>query len=50
MPAEGGLFMRSAYLYNFLIEANIMAVIAILLMIPLRRFFRRSRSFLPAGC
>ena len=42
MPAEGGLFMRSAYLYNFLIEANIMAVIAILLMIPLRRFFRKT--------
>ena len=34
--------MRSAYLYNFLIEANIMAVIAILLMIPLRRFFRKT--------
>ena len=42
MPAEGGLFMRSAYLYNFLIEANIMAVISILLMIPLRRFFRKT--------
>ena len=33
--------MRSAYIYNFLIEANIMACIAILLMIPLRKFFRK---------
>ena len=33
--------MRSAYIYNFLIEANIMASIAILLMIPLRRFLRK---------
>ena len=33
--------MRSATLYNFLIEANIMAGIAIMLMIPLRRFLRR---------
>ena len=33
--------MRSAVIYNFLIEANIMATIAILLMIPLRRFLRR---------
>ena len=33
--------MRSAYIYNFLIEANIMAGIAILLMIPLRKFFRK---------
>ena len=33
--------MRTALLYNFLIEANIMASIAILLMILLRRFFRR---------
>ena len=33
--------MRSAFVYNFLIEANIMASIAILLMIPLRRFFRK---------
>ena len=33
--------MRSAMIYNFLIEANLMASIAILLMIPLRRFFRR---------
>ncbi len=30
--------MRSAFVYNFLIEANIMASIAILLMIPLRTF------------
>ena len=34
--------MRSAYIYNFLIEANIMAGIAILLMIPLRKFFRKA--------
>ena len=33
--------MRSALVYNFLIEANIMASIAILLMIPLRKFFRK---------
>ena len=33
--------MRSAYIFNFLIEANIMACIAILLMIPLRKFFRK---------
>ena len=33
--------MRSAYIYNFLIEANIMTCIAILLMIPLRKFFRK---------
>ena len=33
--------MRTALLYNFLIEANIMASIAILLMILLRRFLRR---------
>ena len=33
--------MRSAVIYNFLIEANIMASIAILLMIPLRKFLRR---------
>ena len=33
--------MRSAFVYNFLIEANIMASIAILLMIPLRKFFRK---------
>lgn len=32
--------MRSALVFNFLIEANIMASIAILLMIPLRKFFR----------
>lgn len=32
--------MRSALIYNFLIEANIMASVAILLMIPLRRFLR----------
>ena len=29
--------MRSAFVYNFLIEANIMASIAIILMIPLRK-------------
>ena len=34
--------MRTAYVYNFLIEANIMASIAILLMIVLRKFLRRS--------
>ena len=33
--------MRSAFVYNFLIEANIMASIAILLMIPLRKFLRK---------
>ena len=33
--------MRSAFIYNFLIEANIMASIAILLMIPLRKFLRK---------
>ncbi len=33
--------MRSALIYNFLIEANIMASIAILLMIPLRKLFRK---------
>ena len=33
--------MRSATVYNFLIEANIMAGIAILLLIPLRKFFRK---------
>ncbi len=34
--------MRSAVIYNFLIEANIIAGIAILLMIPVRKFFRKS--------
>ena len=33
--------MRSALVYNFLIEANIMASIAILLMIPLRKWLRK---------
>ena len=33
--------MRTATVYNFLIEANIMASLAILLMIPVRLFFRR---------
>ncbi len=33
--------MRTATVYNFLIEANIMASIAILLMIIVRRFFRK---------
>ena len=33
--------MRTALIYNFLIEANLMAAIAILLMIPVRRFGRR---------
>ena len=38
----GGLFaMRSAMIFNFLIEANIMASIAILLMIPLRKLLRK---------
>ena len=32
--------MRTAVIYNFLIEANIMAAIAILLMIPVRMFCR----------
>ena len=31
--------MRSAFVYNFLIEANIMASIAIILMIPLRNLY-----------
>ena len=34
--------MRSAVIYNFLIEANIIAGIAILLMIPVRKFFRKT--------
>lgn len=33
--------MRTAILYNFLLEANIMASIAIVLMMVLRRFFRK---------
>ena len=33
--------MRTATVYNFLIEANLMASLAILLMIPIRRFLRR---------
>ncbi len=33
--------MRSAIVFNFLIEANIMASIAILLMIPLRKLLRK---------
>lgn len=33
--------MRTATIYNFLLEANIMASLAILLMIPLRKFFRK---------
>lgn len=33
--------MRTALIYNFLIEANIMASIAIVLMMALRRFLRR---------
>ena len=33
--------MRSAILFNFLIEANIMASVAILLMIPLRKLLRK---------
>ncbi|MBQ9198212.1 MAG: M56 family metallopeptidase [Clostridia bacterium] len=33
--------MRTALIYNFLIEANIMASIAILLMIPLRKLLRK---------
>ena len=33
--------MRTALIYNFLIEANVMASIAILLMIVLRKFLRR---------
>lgn len=32
--------MRTATLYNFLLEANLMASIAILLMLPIRRFLR----------
>ena len=41
--------MRSAFVYNFLIEANIMASIAIILMIPLRKFFRK-QLWWPSGC
>ena len=41
MHLAGGFVMRSAFVYNFLIEANIMASIAIILMIPLRKFFRK---------
>ena len=33
--------MRTAIIYNFLIEANIMAGLAILLMLIVRKFFRR---------
>lgn len=33
--------MRTALVYNFLLEANIMASIAILLMLPIRRFLRK---------
>ena len=33
--------MRTAVIYNYLIEANIIAGIAILLMIPVRKFFRK---------
>lgn len=33
--------MRTAVIYNFLLEANLMASIAILLMLPIRRFLRR---------
>ena len=33
--------MRTAVIYNFLIEANIIAGIAILLMIPVRKYFRK---------
>ncbi|MBR4359664.1 MAG: M56 family metallopeptidase [Clostridia bacterium] len=33
--------MRTATIYNFLIEANIIAGLAILLMIPIRKFFRK---------
>lgn len=36
--------MRTAIVYNFLLEATIMASIAILLMIPIRRFLRGSLS------
>ena len=32
--------MRTAVVYNFLLEANLMASIAILLMLPIRRFLR----------
>ena len=34
--------MRTATIYNFLIEANLIAGIAILLMIPVRIFFRKA--------
>ena len=33
--------MRTAVIYNFLIEANIIAGVAILLMIPVRKYFRK---------
>ena len=35
--------MRTATLYNFLLEANLMASIALLLMLPIRRFLRPPR-------
>ncbi|MBQ9265253.1 MAG: M56 family metallopeptidase [Clostridia bacterium] len=34
--------MRTAGIYNFLVESTIIASIAILLMIPVRKFFRKS--------
>ena len=33
--------MRTATIYNFLLEANLMASVAILLMIPIRKFLRK---------
>ena len=36
--------MRTATVYNFLLEATLMASIAILLMIPIRKFLRKSLS------
>lgn len=45
--------MRTAVVYNFLLEANLMASIAILLMLPIRRFLRGrlgSRAIYLRGC
>ena len=45
--------MRTAVVYNFLLEANLMASIAILLMLPIRRFLRdgwAAGPFILRGC
>jgi len=38
---KGEILMRTAIVYNFLLEATIMASIAILLMLPIRKYLRR---------